>query len=182
MSFLHHKIWWHTSLIMQHCLKTIEKWIKGCILSFLKKDDLKITKNYRDITLTAKATKLYNVLPLDHIWRNWSTTSQIQTIHWIIKAVCAKYIKATLLLVDFPKAFDSLEKKKMEQILRAYGLPIETVTTIILLYENMKAMGCSSFGGTDFLSIGTFCSVGWDCRIHRVHLYTGVRLLQQVSW
>ena len=24
--------------------------------------------------------------------------------------------------------------------------------------------------------------IGWDCRIHRLHLYRGVRLQQTVSW
>ena len=35
--------------------------------------------------------------------------------------------KATLLLVDFSKAFDSIHRGKIEQILLAYGLPKETV-------------------------------------------------------
>ena len=38
---------------------TIEKWTKGYILHFLKKWDLEITKNYRGITLTAIAPKVY---------------------------------------------------------------------------------------------------------------------------
>ena len=41
----------------------------------------------------------------------------------------------------------------MEQILLAYGLPKETVSIIIMLYKNMKAMVCSPDGKTDFLNI-----------------------------
>ena len=75
---------------------TIERWIKGCILPFPKKGDLKITKNYRCITLTSIATTVFNALFLncikleikkilrknqDGFQRNWSTTSLNLTIH-----------------------------------------------------------------------------------------------------
>ena len=70
--------------------KTTEKWTKGCILPFPKKDDLRITKNYRGITLNSIVAKVYNALLLNYIqseikkilwkhengfWRNQSTTS-----------------------------------------------------------------------------------------------------------
>ena len=41
---------------------TIDRWTKGCILVFPKKGDLGIAKNYRGITLTSKAAKIYNAL------------------------------------------------------------------------------------------------------------------------
>ena len=47
---------------------TTEKWMKGCILHFPKKGGLGITKNYRGITLTAIAAKVYNNLFLKWIW------------------------------------------------------------------------------------------------------------------
>ena len=47
--------------------KAIEKWTKGCILPFPKKGDLGIAKNYRGITLTAIAAKIYNTLLLNRI-------------------------------------------------------------------------------------------------------------------
>ena len=45
--------------------KTKERWTKVCILSYPKKGDLVIAKNYRGITLTSIATKIYNVLLLN---------------------------------------------------------------------------------------------------------------------
>ena len=45
---------------------------------------------------------------------------QILMICWIL-VVCAKYLKVTLLVVGFTKAFDSLHKGKMEYIFLAYG-------------------------------------------------------------
>ena len=55
--------------------------------------------------------------------RNRSTTSQILTIRRILEGVRAKNLQATLLFVDFTKAFVSIHRGKMEQILLAYGLP-----------------------------------------------------------
>ena len=52
-----------------------------------------------------------------------STMSQILTIHRIPEGVCAKNLDATILFVDFTKAFDSIHRGKLEQILLAYGLP-----------------------------------------------------------
>ena len=39
----------------------------------------------------------------------------------------------TIVFVDFSKAFDSIHREEMEQILLAYDLPKETVTAIMML-------------------------------------------------
>ena len=65
--------------------------------------------------------------------RNRSTTSQILTICQILEGVHAKNLVATILFVDFSKAFDSIHRGKMEQILNSYSLPKETVATIMML-------------------------------------------------
>ena len=79
--------------------------MKGCILPFPKKGDLGLAKNYRGITLTSIAAKIYNALLRNRIEpkigsilrknqngfrRNRSTTSQILTIRRIIEGVWAK--------------------------------------------------------------------------------------------
>ena len=69
-----------------------------------------------------------------------------------IKRVRAKNL-ATLLFLDFSKAFDSLLRGKMEQILLAYGLPKATFTAIMMLYSNMKAKVSPPDGDTDFIDI-----------------------------
>ena len=47
-------------------------------------------------------------------------------------------LQQSLLFVDFTKAFDSIHRGKMEQILLAYGLPKETVAASTILYRNTK--------------------------------------------
>ena len=123
---------------------TIDKWTKECILPFSKKGDLGIAKNYRGITLTSIAAKIYNALLCNNIepkiekmlrknqngfLRNRSTTSQTLTIHRILKGVCAKNLEATILFVDFSKTFD---------FILTYGLPKETITAIMMLYKKTK--------------------------------------------
>ena len=85
--------------------------------------------------------------------RNRSTTSQILTIRRILEGVRAKNLQATLLFVDFTKAFDSIHRGKMEQIIVAYGLPKETVAAITILYTNTKGKVGSPDGDTEYLDI-----------------------------
>ena len=130
--------------------------MKGCILPFPKKGDLGLAKNYRGITLTSITAKIYNALlrnriepKIDNIlWknqngfrRNRSTTSRILTIRRILEGVRAK------------KAFDSIHRGKMEQILLAYGIPKETVAAITILYRNTKVKVRSPDGDTDYFDI-----------------------------
>ena len=142
--------------------------MKGCILPFPKKGDLGLAKNYRGITLTSIAAKIYNALlrnriepKIDNILRknqngfrsNRSTTSQILTIRRILEGVRAKNLQATLLFVDFTKAFDSIHRGKMELILLAYGLPKETVAAIMILNKNTKVKVRSPDGDTEYFDI-----------------------------
>ena len=81
-------------ILVRHCnavynQNPIDRWMKGCILPFPKKGDLRLAKNYRGITLTSIAAKIYNALlwnciepKIDNILRknqrrNRSTTSNI---------------------------------------------------------------------------------------------------------
>ena len=89
-------------ILLRHCnavynQNLIDRWMKRCILSFLKKGDLRIAKNYTYI----HCGQDYNALLCNHIepkidnilrknqngfWRNRSTTSQILTIREGIQA------------------------------------------------------------------------------------------------
>ena len=123
---------------------------------------------HRGITLTSIAAKIYNALlrnriepKIDNILRknqngfrrNRSTTSQILTIRRILEGVRAKNLQVTLLFVDFTKAFDSIHRGKMEQILLAYSLPKETVAAIMILYRNTKVKVRSPEWDTEYFDI-----------------------------
>ena len=142
--------------------------MKGCILPFPKKSHLEIAKNYQGITLTSIAAKVYNALlcnsikpKIENIRRkntngfrwNRSTVSRIFTINLILEGVHAKNIETTISFVNFTKAFDSVYRIDMEQILLAYALSKETVATIMMLYGNTKVNACSLDGDTDYFDI-----------------------------
>ena len=57
------------------------------------------------------------------------------------------------LFVDFTKAFDSIHRGKMEQILLAYGIPKETVAAIMILYRNTKVKVRSPDEDKDYFDI-----------------------------
>ena len=176
-----------SDILLRHCnavynQNPIDRWMKGCILPFPKKGDLRLAKNYRGITLTSIAAKIYNALlrnriepKIDNIlrknqnvfWRNRSTTSQILTIRRILEGVQAKNHQVTLLFVDFTKAFDSIHRGKMKQILLAYGLPKETVAAITILYRNTKVKVRSPDGDKD---------QGYPCKRHDMMMISPVKL------
>ena len=82
-----------------------------------------------------------------------STLAQILTLRRIIEGVKSKTLPAVMIFVDFHKAFDSIHKEKLMEILKAYGIPLETVNTISLLYKNTTAKVISPDGDTSFFPI-----------------------------
>ena len=63
-------------ILLRHCnavynQNPIDRWMKGCILPFLKKGDLGLAKNYRGITLTK--------LPINHPQNPWRCTGKEPT-------------------------------------------------------------------------------------------------------
>ena len=100
-------------------------------------------------------TTVFNVKSRKLSGKNWkgfqrNCYTNLDSDYW--KSTCPNF-RATPLLVNFSKAFDYIQKRKMEQILQAYGLSKETVTDIMILYKNMKTMVCSPDGDTEFFDI-----------------------------
>ena len=129
--------------------------------------DLGFAKNYRGIKLTSISAKIYNALlrnriepKIDNILRTKMASGEIDPRphkFWLSvefwKVYVQKNLHATVLFVDFTKAFDSIHRGKMEQILLANRLPRETVATITILYRNTKVKLRSPDGDTDYFDI-----------------------------
>ena len=80
-------------------------------------------------------------------------TSLILAPSRILEGVRAKNLQATILFVDLTKAFDSIQRGKIEQILLASGLPKETVAAIMMLYRNTKVKARTQDGDIDYFDI-----------------------------
>ena len=83
--------------------------------------------------------KIRDVTNFEHPSNSWRCT--------------CKNLQATILFVDFTKAFDTIHWGKMEQILLAYCLPKETVAVIMMLYRKTKVKVRSPDRDTDNFDI-----------------------------
>ena len=70
-----------------------------------------------------------------------------------MEGIKSKNLPATLLFIDFSKAFDSIHRGKMKEILSAYGIPKETEDAIMIMYQDTQSMVRSPDGDTDFFDI-----------------------------
>ena len=143
-------------------------WSLSGIIPIPKKGDLSDTENYRGVSLTVIAAKIYNKMLLkrirphiEHILRKnqngfrpgRSTTSQILALRRIIEGVKARNLPCIITFVDFKKAFDSVDRAKMFTILSAYGIPEKIIQAISIMYENTKAKVLSPDGETEYFDV-----------------------------
>ena len=138
-------------------------WPTSQIIPFPKKGDLSLATNYRGISLLSIAAKIYNKLILnrlvtkvDPLLRNnqngfragRSTLSQILTLRRILEEGKNCNLDSVFVFIDFSKAFDSIDRSTMFEILELYGIPKQIVDAIRLLYTNNSATVLSPDGET----------------------------------
>ena len=73
----------------------------------------------------------------------------------IIEGIKEKNIVACIIFIDFSKAFDSINRPKMAEILKSYGIPNKIINAIMILYSNNKAMVRSPDGDTELFVINS---------------------------
>ena len=133
-----------------------------------KKGDLTLPLNYRGISLIPIAAKIYNKLllnrlvpALDPLLRNnqngfrggRSTISQILALRRIIEEMKRLDKDFTICFVYFRKAFDSINREVMFNILPLYGIPQPIIAAIKALYTHTQASVITPDGETDFFDI-----------------------------
>ncbi|XP_038055810.1 uncharacterized protein LOC119727814 [Patiria miniata] len=136
--------------LTRFCNATLEgnrppEWGFSGIVPVPKKGDLTIPDNYRGISLSQTAAKVYNRLLLNRIRPEVekilrpnqsgfrplrSTSSQILALRRLIEEIRNHQKEAAIIFIDFCKAFDSVDRPTMFKILHAYGIPEETTNAI----------------------------------------------------
>ena len=71
---------------------------------------------------------------------NPTTSGQILTIRRILEGIKSKNLPAALLFINFSKAFDSIYRRKMKEMLSADVITKETVNAIMILYQDTRSM------------------------------------------
>ena len=161
--------------LKQFCIDTFhgvrpDEWGISGIVPVPKKGDLTKCTNYRGISLTQIASKIYNRLILNRIrpaidkiirpnqngFRpGRSTSSHLLALRRVIEELRNHKKEAIITFIDFKKAFDSIDRKKMLKILDAYGIPPEIVSAIRVMYENTSALVMTPEGNSDVFQIDT---------------------------
>ena len=110
--------------------------------------------NSRGISMIPVITKLFNRMLLDRIRCHVEpllrfnqngfrpergTREQIFAIRRIIEEVIRYNLPAVMTFIDFSKAFDSILRSKLPEILAAYRIPPLIIKAILALYTNTKA-------------------------------------------
>ncbi|XP_063597238.1 uncharacterized protein LOC134773922 [Penaeus indicus] len=78
-----------------------------------------------------------------------STLGQILTLRRIIEEITFCNKTAALIFVDISKAFDSVNRETMFEILELYGIPVEIIEAIKVLYTNTQATVLTPDGETE---------------------------------
>ena len=127
-------------------------WKHGHIIKLPKKGDLSSCENYRGITLLSVPGKVFNRILLERMRdavdvrlrdhqagfrRDRSCTDEIATLRIIVEQSLEWNSLLYVNFVDFHKAFDSLHRDTLWQLLRHYGIPAKRTRIIKESYEGM---------------------------------------------
>lgn len=138
-------------------------WHTSQIIPVPKKGDLSLATNYRGISLMSIAAKIFNKLLLNRITpfvepilrknqngfrHGRSTLSQILCLRRLIEESDFSKLDLALVFVDFSKAFDSVDRSKMFEILKLYGLPDDIISAIRVMYTDTNSTILSTDGET----------------------------------
>ena len=130
-----------------------DEWRKGLLVKLPKKGDTTYCKNWRGITLLATASKVLSKIILDRMKaaldsllrdeqagfrQERSCTDQIATLRIIIEQSLEWNTGLYLVFVDFEKAFDSVDREVIWQILWHYGVPEKIVNVIRCFYSGFE--------------------------------------------
>ena len=138
------------------------------IIPVPKSGDLTRPDNYRGISLISLVMKLYNRMilnrlrpvldPLLRIAQNGfrqkrTTVGQVVALRRLLEGAKNNNLTCVLTFIDFRKAFDTIHRGKLIEILRAYGVPDKLVEAIAVSYKETWAKVRTADGETEAFQI-----------------------------
>ena len=162
-------------ILLKFCIETFlgdrpDEWGISTLIPIPKKGDLTKPDNYRGIALSQIASKVYNRIILNRIRpvvdkllrpnqngfrEGRSTSAHVLALRRIVEELKNHKKEAVISFIDFRKAFDSINRDRMFQILQAYGIPETVVNAIKVMYRDTSATVTTPEGQTDPFVIGT---------------------------
>lgn len=139
-------------------------WLQSEIVAIPKKPNAATLDNFRGISLMSVTAKLFNKVMLlrlapiiDPLLLPWqsgfrkgrSTIEQITALRLLIDRCKVRKKDVVVVFVDFSKAFDSVDRAALHQIIQLYGVPDRMAATIMSLYSGTNAFVRTPDGPTD---------------------------------
>ena len=87
-------------------------------------------------------------------WKGRGTTAQIANISWIIEKGREFQKNICFCFLDYAKAFDCVDHKKLWKILQEMGIPDHLTCLLRNLYAGQEATVRNGHGTTDWFQIG----------------------------
>lgn len=141
------------------------QWKTAEIILLHKKGPKEEIKNYRPISLTSNAGKIYMKIIKDRIYpqidraqdteqagfrRGRSTIDQIFILNQLIEKAREYNFEIYLMFIDFQKAFDSVEHSSLWQALKKQGLEDKYLRVVKEIYKDAKAYIKMDRAGKEF--------------------------------
>ena len=129
------------------------QWREGIVIKLFKKGDLRDCNNYQGIMLLSVPGKVLNRIILERIREAVDPKLQDQQAGFCRNRLCADQIASLrnrveesiewnstvyINLIDFEKAFDSVDREILWKLLWHYGAPDKIISLIRCMYKNLS--------------------------------------------
>ena len=144
-----------------------EDWKKSVFIPILKKGNGKDCSNYRTIALISHASKVMLKILKPGFSNTWTVNSlmfklllgrrtrdQIANICWIIEKEREFQKNIYFCFIDYAKAFDCVDHKKLWKILKEMGILDHLTCLLRSVYAGQQATVRTGHGTTDWFQIG----------------------------
>ena len=146
----------------------LQDWKKSVFISIPKKGNAKECSNYRTITLIAHAgqemLKILQAMLQQYVnhelpdvqagfRKGRGTRDQIANIRWIMEKASEFQKNISFHFIDYAKAFDCVDHKKLRKILKEMVIPDHLTCLLRNLYAGQESVVRTGHGTTDWFQI-----------------------------